>query len=150
MRLLLDENAATNLESELRAYGHTVDHVESLELKGEVDRVLLAYAAAEGYDAIITKDRYAKREARLAALRAMRDGLCIIQLRFRQDVRGSGSADAQLRLILNHLDAIERAAASDSEIRQLILNEAIDGISRVVTADEVAAALLRLETESAD
>ena len=150
MRLLLDENAATNLESELRAYGHIVDHVESLELKGEVDRVLLAYAAAKGYDAIITKDRCAKREARLAALRAMRDGLCIIQLRFRQDVRGSGSADAQLRLILNHLDAIERAVASDSEIRQLILNEAIDGISRVVTADEVAAELLRLETESAD
>ena len=64
MRLLLDENVATNLESELRAYGHIVDHVESLELKGEVDRVLLAYAAAEGYDAIITKDRCATRLAR--------------------------------------------------------------------------------------
>ena len=145
MRLLLDENIAEWLEGELRALGHAVDHVKSLQMQGELDQVLLAYAVSHGYDAVVTKDRYRKAEERIAALRAMRDGLRIIQLRFRQDALDVGSADAQLRLILDHREQIEQALAPDSQIRRLIINAAINGISRATTAAEVEAELRRLE-----
>ena len=145
MRLLLDENTAEWLEGELRALGHAVDHVKSLQMQGELDQVLLAYAVSHGYDAVVTKDRYRKAEERIAALRAMRDGLRIIELRFRQNAPRAGSADEQLRLILDHREQIELALAPDSQIRRLIINAAISGISRVTTAAEVEAELRRLE-----
>ena len=150
MRLLLDENMATSLEAELSACGHPTDHVQGWQLQGGADGVILAFAVAHGYDAVVTKDRYRKGDARLAALRAMRDGLRIIQLRFRQDVPDADSAEAQLRLILDHEREIERAVAPDSPIRQLLLNHAVGGVTRVVTADEVVAELRRLEQRSAD
>lgn len=145
MRLLLDENIAEWLEGELRALGHAVDHVKSLQMQGELDQVLLAYAVSHGYDAVVTKDRYRKAEERIAALRAMRDGLRIIQLRFRQNAPRAGSAEEQLRLILDHREQIEQALAPDSQIRRLIINAAISGISRVTTAAEIKAELRRLE-----
>ena len=145
MRLLLDENAAEQLAERLRAHGINADHTKSLDLNNRPDAVVLRFAIAQSYDAVVTKDRYRKADARLAALRAMRDGLRIIQLRFRQDALGSGSADEQLRLILDHREAIEQALASDSQIRRLIINAAINGISRIATAAEVEAELRRLE-----
>ncbi len=149
MRLLLDENMATGVADELSARGHPTDHVELLGLKSEPDSTILAFAVAHGYEAVVTKDRYSESGARLAALRAMRDGLRIIQLRFRQDIRGSGSDDQQLQLILDHEREIERAVAPDSPIRQLILNHAVGGVTRTITADQVAATLRRLESRPA-
>ena len=150
MRLLLDENMATGVADELSARGHPTDHVELLGLKSEADSTILAFAVAQGYEAVVTKDRYSESGARLAALRAMRDGLRIIQLRFRQDIRGSGSDDQQLQLILDHEREIERALAPDSPIRQLILNHTVGGVTRAITADEVAATLRRLEPRAAE
>ena len=150
MRLLLDENMATGLADELSARGHPTDHVQGWQLQGGADGVILALALAQGYDAVITKDRYRKGDARLAALRAMRDGLRIIQLRFRQDIPDADSAAAQLQLILDHEREIERAVAPDSPIRQLILNHAVGGVTRAITADQVAATLRRLEPRAAE
>ena len=150
MRLLLDENMATGLADELSARGHPTDHVELLGLKSEPDSTILAFAVAQSYEAVVTKDRYSESGARLAALRAMRDGLRIIQLRFRQDIRGSGSDDQQLQLILDHEREIEQTLAPDSPIRQLILNHAVGGVTRTITADQVAATLRRLEPPAAE
>ena len=150
MRLLLDENMATDLADELSARGHPTDHVRTWQLQGGPDGVILAFAVARGYDAVITKDRYRKGESRLAALHAMRDGLRIIQLRFRQDIPDADSAEAQLQLILNHERDIEQAIAPDSSIRQLILNHAVSGITRTLTIDQIAAILRRLEPRPAD
>ena len=145
MRLLLDENVAEQLSEWLRARGITADHTKPLDLNNRPDAVVLRFALAQGYDAVVTKDRYRKADARLAALRAMRDGLRIIQLRFRQEALNAGSADAQLRLILDHREQIEQTLAPDSQIRRLIINAAINGISRITTAAEVEAELRRLE-----
>lgn len=149
MRLLLDENMAPSLEAALRQRGIEVDHLHGLELTSALDPVVLAFAVARGYDAIITKDRYSQREDRLAALRAMNGGLRIIQLRFRQDAPASGSTEAQLQLILDHLPIIEQAIAPDSDVRLLIINHDVGGITRTITANEVAAALHRLEPRDA-
>ena len=145
MRLLLDENLAPSLPALLRRRGIAADHTASVNLNRTPDPVILRFAVARGYDAVVTKDRYRKADARIAALRAMRDGLRIIQLRFRQNAPRAGSADAQLRLILDHREQIELALAPDSQIRRLIINAAINGISRVTTAAEVEAELRRLE-----
>ena len=145
IRLLLDENIAEAVADPLRARGLQADHVKPLGLDNRSDSVVLAFAVAHDYDAIITKDRYAKGEARLPALRAMRDGLRIIQLRFRQKSLGSGDADEQIQLILDHEREIERIIARDSQVRQIILNHAVGAITKVITLDEVAAELRRLE-----
>ena len=150
MRLLLDENMATQVADELSARGHPTDHVQGWQLQGGADGVILAFALAQDYDAVVTKDRYRKGDARLAALRAMRDGLRIIQLRFRQDVPDADSAEAQLRLILDHEREIEQAIAPNSDTRQLILNHAVGGVTRTITADEVAATLRRLGSQAAE
>ena len=149
MRLLLDENMAPSLEAALQQRGIEVDHLHGLELTSALDPVVLAFAVARGYDAIITKDRYSQREDRLAALRAMNGGLRIIQLRFRQNAPAAGSTEAQLQLILDHLPIIEQAIAPDSDIRLLIINHDVGGITRTITADEVAAAQHRLEPRDA-
>ena len=145
MRLLLDENLAPSLPALLRRRGIAADHTASVNLNRTPDPVILRFAVARGYDAVVTKDRYRKADARIAALRAMRDGLRIIQLRFRQNAPRAGSADEQLRLILDHREAIELALAPDSQIRRLIINATINGISRATTAAEVEAELRRLE-----
>lgn len=145
MRLLLDENMAPSLEAALRQRGIEVDHLHGLELTSALDPVVLAFAVARGYDAIITKDRYSQREDRLAAMRAMNGRLRIIQLRFRQNAPTAGSTEAQLQLILDHLPIIEQAIAPDSDVRLLIINHDVGGITRTITADEVAAAPHRLE-----
>ena len=145
MRLLLDENLAPSLPALLLRRGITADHTEDVNLNRTPDPLILRFALAQGYDAVVTKDRYRKADARLAALRAMRDGLRIIQLRFRQSAPRSGSAEEQLRLILGHREQIEQALAPDSQIRRLIINAAINGISSITTADEVEAELRRLE-----
>ena len=145
MRLLLDENLAPSLPALLRHRGIAADHTASINLNRTPDPVILRFAVAQGYDAVVTKDRYRKADARLAALRAMRDGLRIIQLRFRQTAPRAGSAEEQLRLILDHREQIEQALAPDSQIRRLIINAAINGISRATTAAEVEAELRRLE-----
>ena len=150
MRLLLDENMATDLADELSARGHPTDHVQDWQLQGGADGVILALALAQDYDAVITKDRYRKGAARLAALRAMRDGLRIIQLRFRQDIPDADSAEAQLQLILDHEREIEHAVAPDSPIRQLVINHAVGRVTRAITADQVAATLRRLEPRAAE
>ena len=145
MRLLLDENLAPSLPALLRHRGIAADHTASINLNRTPDPVILRFAVAQGYDAVVTKDRYRKADARLAALRAMRDGLRIIQLRFRQTAPRAGSAEEQLRLILDHREQIEQALAPDSQIRRLIINAAISGISRATTAAEVEAELRRIE-----
>ena len=145
MRLLLDENLAPSLPALLRRRGIAADHTASVNLNRTPDPVILRFAVAQGYDAVVTKDRYRKAEERIAALRAMRDGLRIIQLRFRQNAPRAGSAEEQLRLILDHREQIEQALAPDSQIRRLIINAAFSGISRVTTAAEVEAELRRLE-----
>lgn len=145
MRLLLDENVAEQLSEQLRAHGINADHTKSLDLNNRPDRTVLRFAVAQDYDAVVTKDRYRKANARLAALRAMRGGLRIIQLRFRQNALGAGSVEEQLRLILDHREQIEQALAPDSQIRRLIINAAINSISRTMTAAEVEAELRRLE-----
>ena len=150
MRLLLDENMAPSLPAALIRHGLSADHTETLNLNRTADPIVLAFAVARGYDAVITKDRYRKGDARLAALRAMRDGLRIIQLRFRQDIPDADSAEAQLQLILDHQREIEQAIAPDSPIRQLILNHAVGGITRTLTADQVAATLRRLGPRAAE
>ena len=144
MRLLLDENMSLRLARWLSQRGYAADHTKPLNLNGRTDPVVLAFAVEHGYDAIITKDRYAKGEARLAALRAMRTGLRIIELRFRQNERGSGSAEEQLRLILDHREEIERVIAPDSLVRQLVVNGATGTVTRTVMVDEVVAELRRL------
>ena len=150
MRLLLDENMAPSLPAALMRRGLSADHTATLNLNRTADPIVLAFAVARGYDAVITKDRYRKGDARLAALRAMRDGLRIIQLRFRQDIPDADSAAAQLQLILDHEREIEQAIAPDSPIRQLILNHAVGGVTRAITADQVAAILRRLEPRAAE
>ena len=145
MRLLLDENLAPSLPALLRRRGIAADHTASVNLNRTPDPVVLRFAVAQGYDAVVTKDRYRKADARIAALRAMRDGLRIIELRFRQNAPRAGSADAQLRLLLDHREQIEQALAPESQIRRLIINAAINGISRITTAAEVEAELRRLE-----
>lgn len=150
MRLLLDENMSLRLARWLSRRGYAADHTKPLNLNSRTDPVVLAFAVAHGYDAIITKDHYARGEARLAALRAMRAGLRIIELRFRQNKRGSGSAEEQLRLILDHREEIERAIAPDSLVRQLVVNGATGTVTRVITIDEVAVALRRLEPRDAE
>ena len=146
IRLLLDENIAEAVAAPLRVRGWQADHAKPLRLDNQLDSVVLAFAITHDYDAIVTKDRYAKGEARLASLRAMRDGLRIIQLRFRQKNLGSGDADEQIQLILGHEREIERVIARDSQVRQIILNHAVGAITKVITLDEVAAELRRLES----
>ena len=145
MRLLLDENLAPSLPVLLQRRGIAADHTEAVNLNRTPDPVILRFAVVQGYDAVVTKDRYRKADARLAALHAMRAGLRIIQLRFRQSAPRTDSAEEQLRLILDHREQIEQTLAPDSQIRRLIINAAINGISSVMTADEVEAELRRLE-----
>ena len=139
MQLLLDENMGRKVEPGLRARGIDVDHVETLQLKGRDDPSIFRFALDHGYRAIITKDLY--REVRVEALRAMRAGLCIVQLKFDRSGRFSDSAANQLQLILHHRGALERAASPASNICGLILHAGHRGLVGVQTAAAVEAEL---------
>ena len=67
MRLLLDENLAPSLPALLRRRGIAADHTAAVNLNRTPDPVILRFALAQGYDAVVTKDRYRKAEDRIAA-----------------------------------------------------------------------------------
>ena len=144
MRLLVDESAAILLESGLAAAGGEAKHVKTLGLSGSPDLEIFGYALREKYDGIITKDRYSDPEAHLAAFRAMRDGLRIIELRFRGNAPGTGGEDAQVELVISQLEEIRRALDPDSKARHLVLNGRTRTVSRRLDAEDVATELERL------
>ena len=148
MRLFVDESAARELESELRARGVEASHVETLQLAGSADPVLFDYALDNGYDAIVTRDRYSQPLEHLAAFRAMRDGLRIIELRFRGTALRNASRAGQVDLVVSNLDEIERAVDPDSDIRHLVLNGRTRAVSRRLHAADVEAELEQLERKS--
>lgn len=144
MRLLVDESAAILLESGLAEAGEEAKHAKTLGLSGSSDLVIFEYALREKYDGIITKDRYSDPDAHLAAFRAMRDGLRIIELRFRSNAPGTGGEDAQVELVISQLDEIRRAIDPDSEVRHLVLNGRTRAVSRRLHVEDVATELRRL------
>lgn len=144
MRLLVDESAAISLESELAAAGEAAKHVKTLGLNGSPDLVIFEHALRERYDGIITKDRYADPDAHLAAFRAMRAGLRIIELRFRSNAPGTGGEDAQAELVISQLDEIRRALDPNSQVRHLVLNGRTRAVSRRLYVEDVATELERL------
>lgn len=144
MRLLADENSSFALEQALAAAGEEAKHVKTLEMTGSPDPVLFAYALREGYDGIITKDRYSEPGAHLAAFQAMRDGLRIIELRFRDNAPGTGDDNDQVDLVISLLDEIERAIDPGSGIRHIVLNGRTRAVSRRLYVADVEAELERL------
>ena len=145
MRLLLDESTGRDLEFLLPPHGIDADHVETLELAGSGDPALLALARRE-YDAIVTKDRYRKSEPRTAALRGMRAGLRIIELRFTGSgpETAIGKTDEQLDLLLRHRERIEQMIDPDSPLRKLVLNGSTGTITKELDTNDVAVEISRL------
>ena len=145
MLLLLDESVALRLESLLPQYGISASHVDTLELSGADDPFLLALARRE-YDAIVTKDRYEKMDAREASLREMRAGLRIVELRFTRTAPGPGrgTRTEQLELILGNLERIEELIQPDSQLRKLVLNGSTRTVTKVMDVGDVAAEIARL------
>ena len=144
MRLFVDESTARELESELRSRGVDVSHVESLQLAGSSDPVLFDYALAHGYDAIVMRDRYAQPVEHLAAFKAMREGLRIIELRFRGTALLNASRASQVDLVVSNLNEIEQAISPASDIRHLVLNGRTRAVSRRLYIADVEAELERL------
>ena len=145
MRFLIDESAAEELRALLRPHGIEAIHVRSLDLIGAEDPVVLALARAE-FDAVITKDRYRKADPRNAALREMRNGLRIVQLRFTGKAPNSstGTTPEQFELILDNLDRIEGLIRPDSQLRKIVLNGSTGTVTKVMDIDEVDAEIARL------
>ena len=145
MLLLLDESVALRLESLLPQYGISASHVDGLKLSGADDPFLLALARRE-YDAIVTKDRYEKTDAREASLREMRDGLRIVELRFTRTAPGPGrgTRTEQLELILANLGRIEELIQPGSRLRKIVLNGSTGTVTKVMDVDDVAAEIARL------
>lgn len=145
MRLLIDESAAEALEELLRSHGIEARHVRSLDLIGADDPFVLARARAE-YDAVVTKDRYRKADPREAALRGMRAGLRIVELRFtgKAPSFAAGTTDKQLDLLLRHRARIEQMIDPDSPLRKLVLNGSTGTITRELDTGDVAAEISRL------
>ena len=141
MPLLLDENMGRKVEPGLRARGIDVDHVDTLNMKGAGDPSIFQFAIDRGYDAIITKDLY--REVRVEALRAMRAGLCIVQLKFDRSGRFRDSAANQLQLILHHRGALEPALSPASDTCGLIFHAGHRGLAGVRTTAAVETELRR-------
>ena len=132
MRLLLDENITPSLARALRRFGDHAVHANNVELDATPDPTILAYAAANRYDAIITRDGYDEPTERRAAIDAMRAGLRIVELRFRSNERGSGRAPEQVRLVVDNRAAIQRAVAPGSPTRKLVLSGSTMGVARTV------------------
>jgi len=139
MRLLLDENVAVTVEAGLRGAGIAADHVESLELKGASDQEVFDFAQENGYSALVTHDTFRRGAARLAALRAMQGGLCIIRLHF--GTGKAGTPTEQLRILTKRWDGIERMFASASDFRLAVINGRTNRVARTLTANEVDAEL---------
>ena len=144
MRLLADENAAFALEPALAAAGEEAKHVKTLKMTGSPDPVIVEYALREGYDGIVTKDRYSEPGSHLAAFQAMRDGLRIIELRFRDNSPGTGDDGDQVDLVISNLAEIERAIEPGSDIRHLVLNGRTRTVSRRLYIADIEAELERL------
>ena len=145
MRFLIDESAAEELQGLLRPHGIEAVHARSLDLIGTEDPIVLALARAE-FDAILTKDRYRKADPRNAALREMRNGLRIIQLRFTGKAPNAptGTTAEQLELILGNLERIEELIQPDSRLRKLVLNGSTGTVTRAMDVDDVSAEIARL------
>ena len=145
MRFLIDESAAEELQGLLRPHGIEAIHVRLLDLMGAEDPIVLALARAE-FDAILTKDRYRKADPRDAALREMRDGLRIVQLRFTGKAPNSptGTTPEQLELILANLERIEELVQPGSRLRKLVLNGSTGAVTKTMDVNDVAAEIARL------
>ena len=145
MRWLLDENTGRDLPRLLPEYGIEADHVLDLRLGGMGDPAVLELALAE-YGLIVTKDKFEKHDPRDAALRGMRDGLRILELRFtgKAPHSPSGTTAEQLELILGNLGRIEELIQPDSRLRKLVLNGSTGTVTRVMDVGDVAAEIARL------
>lgn len=143
MLLMLDENTAPRIEGLLEVHGIAALHVETLGLKGMADPSLFDYALAHGYDALITKDRF-RRNIRVPAHRAMRDGLRIFRARFTPKDGVDETPDALADLVIDNWGELERALASDSAMRFVMLNARQHRITKTMRLDEVEAELERL------
>ena len=144
MHLLLDENMC-RIEDDLTGQGVPADHIDPLRLKGISDGRVFEVALALNHDAVVTKDRFRQRPARLASLQAMTAGLRIVRLIFNSSGPVLDSDEAELRLILAHRKEIEAAVAPNSPIRLLVLNANMDRVTRTQHLDEVADELRTLE-----
>ena len=145
MHFLVDESAGRGLEHLLPEHGIEATHAETLQLAGSGDPLLLELARC-GYDAIVTKDRYRKGDARAAALRGMLAGLRIIELRFtgKDPEVQIGTSAQQLELILGNLDRIEELIDPDSRLRKLVLNGNTGTVTKAMDVDDVDAEIARL------
>ena len=145
MRFLLDESAGRGLEQLLPEHGIEVAHAETLQLAGTGDPLLLELARRD-YDAIVTKDRYRKGDARAAAFRVMLAGLRIIELRFtgKGPEAQIGTSVEQFRLILGNLERIEELIQPGSRLRKLVLNGSTGAVTKVMDVDDVAAEVARI------
>ncbi len=137
MRLLLDENITPRLVHALRQFGDHAVHANNVDLNSTPDPTILAYAVANRYDAIITRDGYDEPTERRAAIDAMRKGLRIVELRFRSNARGSGRAPEQIQLILDNRPAIQRAVAASSTTRKIVLSGSTMGVVRTVELSDL-------------
>lgn len=107
-------------------------------MKGAPDPNVFDTALRLGYHAIVTKDHYRQPEERLAALRAMLDGLRIFRLTFSATGPIRDADESQLQLILAHREELERAIEPDSSTRLLVLNGNISAVTREQTVGQVA------------
>ena len=138
MHLLLDENVSPWIVPDLEAAGIPALHVQDLSLKGSPDSHVFDTALRLGYDAVVTKDHYRQPEERLAALRAMLNGLRIFRLTFSATGPIRDADESQLQLILAHREELERAIEPGSATRLLVLNANTDAVTREQTAGQVA------------
>ena len=145
MHLLLDENAGRGLERLLPEHGIGASHLHTLELGSISDPAMLELARTE-YDAVVTKDQFEKGDPREAALRGMRAGLRIVELRFtgKAPSFATGTTDEQLDLLLRHREQIEQMIDPDSPLRKLVLNGSTGTITREMDIGDVAAEISRL------
>lgn len=137
MRLLLDENVTPRLARALREFGDHAVHANDADLDATPDPTILGYAAANRYDAIITRDGYDGPSERRAAVDAMRRGLRIVELRFRSNERGSGRAQEQIQLVTANRAAIQRAVSAGSPTRKLVLSGTTMDVARTVELADI-------------
>ena len=143
MLLLLDENTWPELEGLFAVHGIAALHVKSLGLEGRSDPEIFRFALANGYDAVVTKDAY-RKAIHIHALRAMRDGLRIFRARFTPKDPLNESPQLLADLVIDNWGELERALASDSAMRFVMLNARQHRITKTMRLDEVEAELERL------
>lgn len=120
MRFLVDEQlpdiVCDALGSIFRGGQHTFDHVRTIDLGGTKDDPLFAYAAAHGYDVLITEDRRHLRE-HLDALRSA--SIHWVGLKQKQ-LKGTAQFTYQVSTITGAMHHVLDAIA-ESEGRQLLI-----------------------------